>query len=145
MDILDIIENGGDVHLKNGYEYERLEQYEGAEPGIILGVYKRDGEGTYRLIAHDRYGRLVHADGKTPDRLTPFDVADFTLMPDKRTFSVLVQRTVIERAWVEVEAIDSEEAEADAVTYAEDNYRDIDWDEYCDPEYEAMQSKEGRR
>ena len=55
-----------------------------------------------------------------------------------------VQRVTTERAWVEIEAVDAEEAEAEAVTYAEDNYRDIDWDEHTDPEFEAMQVKEGR-
>lgn len=145
-DICEIIENGGDVHLKNNgsYEYECLDRYEGNDPGIILGVYKHNVDHGYRLIAHDRYGNVVHADGRATDRLSLGERSDLALVPEKRTFSVLVQRTTVERAWVEIEAVDEETAEADAVTYAEDNYRDSDWDEHAEPEFEAMQVKEGR-
>lgn len=144
-DILDIIENGGDVHLANSsYEYERLEQYDGNDPGIILGVYKHNLDHGYRLIAHDREGNVVHADGRGTDRLTLSERANLALVPEKRTFSIVVMRTTLETARVEIEAVDAEEAETEAVTYAEDNHRDIDWAEYTEPEFEAMQVKEGR-
>lgn len=145
MDILDIIENGDDVQLKNGWEYERLEMYEGAEPGLLLGVYKIDGEGSYRLIAHDRDGVVVHADGKSYDRLTVSESRALQLVPVKRPFKVKLKRIAIGYAWVDIEATDAEDAESEATKYAEDNYRDIDWAEDDEePEYEAVQVKEDR-
>ena len=88
FDILTIIEDGGDVQLKNGdnYEYEQLSQYEGNDPGLILGVYKHSLDSGYRLIAHDRYGNVVHADGRATDRLKLSERTDLALVPVKRAF-----------------------------------------------------------
>lgn len=142
MSIINHIEEGNDVMLKCGWEYERLEVYEGADPGIILGVYKRDGEGGYRLIAHDSEGRVVHADGVKFADMTYGQREDLKLTPVKRKFKVKIKRIVTETAWVDVEALDADNAEEEAIAYAEENYRDIDWDEYDTPEFETLSTKE---
>lgn len=135
-DVIGIIEDGGEVKLHNGYDYERLDQYQGVEPGIILGVYRKDGEDGYHVIAHDHRGRVVFIDGLTRDRLTPMQIDAFALEPIKRKFVFEVKRTRVDYATIEVEATSQDEAEDELPEVAEGCHLDIDWDEDGGPEFE---------
>jgi len=133
INIVDIIEEGGDVRLAGDWEYERFELYQGVEPGVILGVYRLSGDDGYRLIAHDRYGNVVHADGKPGNAVSSL----LELVPVKRKFLITVRRTLVQDAEVEIEAANEDVAMEEVCEVAEDNRYDLDWEEYSS-EYEVQ-------
>lgn len=136
MDILEKILDGAEVTLRNGWEYRRLEEYEGNEPGVILGVFRRTDISGWYVIAHDYQGRVVI----NPGMGSTVVLSDLELVLKQRKFLVKVRRTVVEDAYVEVEAVDRDEALENAAEVAEEMYHELEWDEY-NTEYEALEVK----
>lgn len=124
-DILRMLGDGVEVRMRNDWEYQRLEQYEGQQPGVILGVYRRDDESGWRVISHDYKGRVIDADGMPAPNSKALE-----LVPAKRKYLIEVERTVVERAQVEVEAIDEDTACEEACEVAEEYRHDLTWEEY---------------
>lgn len=140
MDVLKkMIEGDTEFKLRNGYEYVRIEDYEGQAPGLILGVYRVDEFSGWNVIVHDYQGRAL-----VPVYVssTTFSAAlsQFDLVPKMRKFLVRVRRTVVEDALVEVDATDDDDAMENAAEVAENYHHDLDWEEY-NTEYEAQEVK----
>lgn len=141
MDVLEkMIEGEVEFKLRNGCEYERLENHEGQEPGLILGVYRVDEFSGWNVIVHDYQGRALIPGYVVLTTTASTALSNFDLVPKTRKFLVKVRRTVVEEALVEVEGIDGDDALETAAEVAEDMRYDLEWEEY-NTEYEAQEVK----
>ena len=137
MNIMDHLIEGNPVKLRNGWEYERIEQYEGQHPGIIIGVYRPSDVSGWTPIAHTEDGKIVIPPFVQADTGGLHTSRDFDLVPGMRKFIIKVRRVVTEDAVVEVEATSQDEAEDAATDVAEDNKYDLEWEEY-NTDYEML-------